>query len=101
MSLDAVFSAVFRGLRSCFRPRPRLFVQPRPVQHLQETVETDRYYIGIYRRRSGWAAQIRTKEGRKYLGQYDTPEEAAWAYDAALDYYGITSRPRNFPKESS
>lgn len=48
-------------------------------------------YRGVYlhSRRRKWCAQIKIKGETKYLGWYDTPEDAKSAYDkAASDHFG-------------
>lgn len=55
-------------------------------------------FRGVDRRPSGrWRASIQ-RDGRTiYLGTFDTPEEAAYAYDAvAVELFGEFARP-NFP----
>lgn len=48
-----------------------------------------------------WMAQIRVQDKHKYLGYFDTPEEAAKAYDAAaINYHGTFART-NFPNDGA
>jgi len=43
--------------------------------------------IGVYRRRIGkWCAQITDNHKKLYLGQYDCPFEAGYAYKQMYDY---------------
>lgn len=54
-------------------------------------------FKGVYVLEGLWAASV----GGRYLGRYDTPEEAARAYDTeARRRYGEFARP-NFPDEST
>ena len=54
-------------------------------------------FKGVHRKGRGWGSCI-TKHGERfYLGRFDTPEEAAKAYDAAaMAHYGEFAR-LNFP----
>ena len=54
-------------------------------------------YKGVWRNKKRWAASI-TYEGKQYhLGTYDTPEEAAQAYDAGAREYHGEFAALNFP----
>lgn len=64
---------------------------------LNRSCDKGRGYKGVYRKGSGWKAEITTPEGRKYLGLFETPEQAAIAYDsAARKWHGEHAR-LNFP----
>ena len=55
-------------------------------------------YKGVYKRRNGWCARIRTKYGRIHLGDFKAAEDAASAYDrAAIKYHGVYAQ-LNFAK---
>lgn len=58
-------------------------------------------YKGVYRNRDRWAASIQAYGQRIHLGTFDTPEEAAKAYDSkALELHGNFARI-NFPGDHS
>jgi len=64
---------------------------------LNRNCDRGRGYKGVYRKGSRWKSEITTTEGRKYLGLFKTPEQAAIAYDsAARRWHGEHAR-LNFP----
>ena len=52
-------------------------------------------YRGVTQRGSKYEANLKVKGKTKYLGTFDTKEEAALAYNEALEEYGYEHRPRN------
>ena len=78
----------------------------RRATHGQNMANKGRYrnntsgFKGVSRRRSGrWFAQIQAQGTHRYLGQFDTAEDAARAYDAAaVEAFGEFAR-LNFPQE--
>lgn len=44
-------------------------------------------FKGVSPRRNGWCARIRTKEGRKFLGDFTSAIDAAIAYNVAAHKY--------------
>jgi hypothetical protein len=57
-------------------------------------------YRGVYSSGSRWRAIIRTPMGTVHIGTYDTPEEAAIAYDkAAIEHNGDFAM-LNFPESA-
>ena len=56
-------------------------------------------FKGVSRRGSKWVAYVKVKGRQTHLGYFDTPQQAALAYDAAaLESFGEFARP-NFPKK--
>jgi hypothetical protein len=52
------------------------------------------------RARGKWSAEIKTADGRKYLGRFCDPETAARVYDAAaVAAFGLGNAYLNFPDE--
>lgn len=49
-------------------------------------------YRGVYRRGKFWVAQIRINKVAKYLGTYDTPEEASVAYEKAYILHDVANK---------
>lgn len=56
-----------------------------------------RGYKGVYRKGKSWKAEITVPDGRKYLGMFRTPEQAAIAYDAAARRWHGEHARLNFP----
>jgi hypothetical protein len=56
-------------------------------------------YRGVYKSGKRFQAQIRIDRKTKYLGTYDTPKEAALAYDRAVIQHKLPSSKLNFPND--
>jgi hypothetical protein len=56
-------------------------------------------YTGVYKNRKRFTAQIKIDRKQKYLGSYDTPKEAALAYDRAVVQHKLSSSKLNFPND--
>ena len=54
-------------------------------------------FRGVWRNGNRWAATIRYNHKQKYLGNYETPEKAAQAYDAAARQLHGAFATLNFP----
>jgi hypothetical protein len=54
-----------------------------------------RRFKGVYTRGNKWRARIMVSGKTKYLGTFNTPEEAAQAYNDAIDLYCNGARWRN------
>ena len=54
-------------------------------------------YNGVYKNRKRFQAQIKIDRKKKHLGTYDTPKEAALAYDRAVVQHRLPSSKFNFP----
>lgn len=64
---------------------------------LNRNCDSGRGYKGVYRSKKRWKAEITTRAGRKYLGLFKTPEQAAIAYDAAARRWHGEHARLNFP----
>ena len=56
-------------------------------------------YIGVFKNGKRFRARIRIDRKQKYLGTYDTPKEAALAYDRAVVQHKLSSSKLNFPND--
>jgi hypothetical protein len=65
--------------------RENLRLVTKQVNNTNRKSRSGRGFIGITfdkaRESKPWVAQIRTKGASRTIGRYDTPEDAAWAYD--------------------
>lgn len=57
-------------------------------------------YKGVFAARNKWSARITCKGVREYIGIFDTPEEAARAYDEAAKIIHGEFAALNFPDEA-
>ena len=57
-------------------------------------------YRGVYKRGERFEAQISINKKFTYLGIYDTPKEAAVAYDRAVIKYNLSKDRLNFPNDN-
>lgn len=86
--------------------RTNLRVCPRRVNAANKRPRgTKSGYRGVYRGNSKsserWAAYFGGSSNRRYLGTFDTPEEAAIAYDRAAREALGEFAPLNFPQEAA
>ena len=58
-------------------------------------------YTGVSKNRKRFQAKIRIDGNRKSLGTYDTPKEAALAYDRAVVQHKLSYSKLNFPHDWS
>jgi hypothetical protein len=56
-------------------------------------------FRGIYKQGQGWLAIVRFKREKLTLGKFDTPEEAARAYDKVVSEQLGPKARLNFPQE--
>jgi len=56
-------------------------------------------YTGVSKNKKRFMAQINLDRKNKYLGMYDTPKEAALAYDRAVIQLKLSSSKLNFPND--
>eukprot|EP00963_Diacronema_lutheri_P007646 scaffold662_cov364-Pavlova_lutheri.AAC.3 len=63
-------------------------------------LKTKKTFRGVYKDKGGWEAKISLGGIKKYLGRYDTAEDAAKAWDTAALKYRGPSTTLNFPQES-
>ena len=58
-------------------------------------------YTGVQKRGKRFRADIKIDRERRHLGSYDTPKEAALAYDRAVVQHKLSSSKLNFPTDST
>lgn len=64
----------------------------------QKNTQGSSPYKGVSYHRKGWHVRIRVYGKRIHLGYFDTPEQAAWIYDAAAyHFFGVEYARVNFP----
>ena len=54
-------------------------------------------YRGVYNKKEGWQAEIRSKGTRKHLGYFNTRKQATVAYDHAVHKHRLPKSQLNFP----
>jgi hypothetical protein len=70
-------------------------MNPKKKRRLASTNTTG--YNGVYKSRKKFRAQIKIDRKMKYLGTYDTPKEAALAFDRAVIQHKLSSSRLNYP----
>ena len=70
-------------------------MNPKKKRRLRSTNKTG--YTGVYKRGKRFEAQITIYPKQKHLGTYDTPKEAALAYDRAVVQHKLPSSKLNYP----
>ena len=58
-------------------------------------------YTGVIKKRKRFSAEICVNKKKQSLGSYDTPKEAALAYDRAVVQHKLSSSRLNFPDDAS
>jgi hypothetical protein len=72
-------------------------MNPKKKRRLRSTNTTG--YHGVCKVGKRFRAMIRIDGKKKYLGMYDTPKEAALAYDRAVVQHKLSSSKLNFPND--
>jgi len=57
-------------------------------------------YRGVFKNGKRFVAQIKVNKKQTYLGRYDTPKEAAVAYDRAVIKYNVSKDRLNFSNDN-
>lgn len=82
------------------RKNLRICTRAQNIQNRGATIKNACGYKGVCfdKSRNKWSAEINTNKKRIHLGRFDTPEDAARAYDAAARRLHGEFARLNFPK---